>query len=571
MKKAVIYSRVSTIEQDYTSQTAELKKEAEMMGYEVIHIYEEKESGFVDDRPELAKVLALTKAETDAVFVWEISRLSRRTVMVLSTIDDIENKGILIYAKNENYKSWNDKGVKDSTSKLVLTLYASIAEAEALKFKERVKRGKRYRLLVEKKSYSNTKIFGYDKDESDKLVINEKEAEVIRDIFQKALEGYSVRRLKLYIQSKYRFNWSSQTIHYMLKNSAYMGKKKIGSKKYYKKDLDKLKAGSKIRFFNPETDEVETPAIITAKIFNAVQSAIMSRKTRSKAKENRNATPALLKGLVFCGRCGKTYTNTGKMYTCTSGTNVYLERCGSTSVASENLNTVIWNVTNEVFSEAIAKEIASKKAESIKAEITLLKNEIAEYAETVSDLKKQKNNLFTIAKFAEDVDDELVERINKVQTEQKIAQSEIADREKKISLLQSKLDSPTEITEITDESEKFDFLHRVVEKIFVYGEHKHKILVIHYLSGLTVCCIRLWKDWYWFIDKGDLVISDAIALQKNSPINLKINDSILIEVTAANNAYFSGDDTDIEIFGNYTTEAFFKDMKQNKQLHPVKM
>ena len=88
MKKAVIYSRVSTTVQDYTSQTAELVKEAERQGYEVTKVYEEKESGFVDDRPELAKVLTVTKADTDAVFVWEISRLSRRTVMVLSTVEE---------------------------------------------------------------------------------------------------------------------------------------------------------------------------------------------------------------------------------------------------------------------------------------------------------------------------------------------------------------------------------------------------------------------------------------------------------------------------------------------------
>lgn len=92
MKKAVIYSRVSTPLQDFTSQTNELKKEAERMGYEVTHVYEETESGFVDERPELTKVLALTNADTDAVFVWEISRLSRRTVMVLSTIEEILKK-----------------------------------------------------------------------------------------------------------------------------------------------------------------------------------------------------------------------------------------------------------------------------------------------------------------------------------------------------------------------------------------------------------------------------------------------------------------------------------------------
>lgn len=35
MKKTVIYSRVSTVIQDYASQTKDLQKEAERQGYEV--------------------------------------------------------------------------------------------------------------------------------------------------------------------------------------------------------------------------------------------------------------------------------------------------------------------------------------------------------------------------------------------------------------------------------------------------------------------------------------------------------------------------------------------------------
>lgn len=58
--------------------------------------------------------------------------------------------------------------------------------------------------------------------------------------------------------------------------------------------------------------------------------------------------------------------------------------------------------------------------------------------------------------------------------------------------------------------------------------------------------------------------SDAVALQKNSPVDLKIKDSILIEVTDSNNAYYSGEDTDVEIYGQYTTEAFFAAMQKNK-------
>ena len=568
MKKAVIYSRVSTTEQDYTSQTADLKRKAETMGYEVTHIYEEKESGFDDDRTELAKVLALTNADTDAVFVWEISRLSRRTVMVLSTIEEIEKKGILIYALNENYRSWNENGKKDSTSKLVLTLYASIAEAEALKFKERVKRGKRYRVLVEKKSYCNTSVFGYNKDENGRLVINEEEAAIVRDIFQKASEGYSARRLKAYLKAAYGLNWCANTLNYLLHNTAYMGQKKVGGKKYYKKELTKLEKGSKIRFFNPETDSVETPAIITAELFNAVQAAMNGRRTRSLAKEARNKKPALLKGLILCGRCNHVYTNTGKMYTCTSGTNEYLNRCGSTSIATENLNKAVWNVTKEVFSEAMAKEEAAKKAEPIAAEIALLQREIEGYQDSITDSKKQESKLLTLATVVDDTEG-IIEKIKALQKERQMMVTEIADRESKIALLQKRLDSPDEITEITDEDEKFDYLHKVIEAIFVYGEQKHKILAIQYLNGITVYLIRLWKGWYWFLDKGDLVISDAVALQKYAKTDLKLKDSILIEVTDENSSYYSGEDSDVTIFGTYTTEAFFEVMMKNRQLKPV--
>ena len=163
----------------------------------------------------------------------------------------------------------------------------------------------------------------------------------------------------------------------------------------------------------------------------------------------------------------------------------------------------------------------------------------------------------------------IIEKIKALQKERQMMVTEIADRESKIALLQKRLDSPDEITEITDEDEKFEYLHKVIEAIFVYGEQKHKILAIQYLNGITVYLIRLWKGWYWFLDKGDLVISDAIALQKYAKTDLKLKDSILIEVTDENSSYYSGEDTDVTIFGTYTTEAFFEVMMKNKQLKPV--
>lgn len=60
------------------------------------------------------------------------------------------------------------------------------------------------------------------------------------------------------------------------------------------------------------------------------------------------------------------------------------------------------------------------------------------------------------------------------------------------------------------------------------------------------------------------MIADAIALQMNSPVDLKINDSILIDVTNSNSSYYCSEDTHVKIFGKYTTKTFFKAMQQNK-------
>ena len=571
MKKAVIYSRVSTTEQDYTSQTSDLKKKAESMGYEVTHIYEEKESGFVDERPELAKVLSLTKAETDAVFVWEISRLSRRTVMVLSTIEEIEKKGILIFALNENYRSWNDKGVKDSTSKLVLTLYASIAEAEALKFKERVKRGKRYSVLVGKKAYGQKAPLGYLINEEGKLVINEEEAPMIRDIFQKAIEGYSLLRIREYLQSQYNHKTTGTAVHYILNNTAYMGVKPIGVRKGLSpKQKQKIESGTSIKFFNPETDIAETPAIVTPEIFEAAKRSMLGRKARSTAKDTKK-NPPLLKGLIVCPRCGRGYTCTGVLYACCSSSLGVKAGCKNTSISPAAIEAVVWSVTKQVFSEAMAKDLAAKKAEPITAEIMLLQQEIDGYKESIAAAKKQIGKLINLATLADEVSEELLEKINTVKKSQKIAEAEVADRTARIELLQKRLDSPDEITEITDEAEKFDYLHKVIEAILIYGERSHKIVAIQYLNGITVYCIKptTFADWYWFLDKGDLVVEDSVRLQQNSPKDLKLPDSILIEVTDENSSYYSGEETDKPIFGIYTTEAFFAAMMNNKQLNLV--
>ena len=103
--KGAIYSRVSTEQQDYSKQTNELKDYAKRNGIEVVYVFEEKESGFNNNRPEFEKLRKLTKQDIDIILVWEISRISRRAIYLQQQVQEFTDKGICIYAKKDGFST----------------------------------------------------------------------------------------------------------------------------------------------------------------------------------------------------------------------------------------------------------------------------------------------------------------------------------------------------------------------------------------------------------------------------------------------------------------------------------
>ena len=128
--RGVIYSRVSTIDQDYSKQTNELKDFAKKNNIDIVHIFEEKESGFNNDRPEFKKVQQLTKDEVDILLVWELSRLSRRSIYIQQQVRNFADKGICIYTKKENLYTLNEDGTENKSAMLLIGFTSIIAEQE---------------------------------------------------------------------------------------------------------------------------------------------------------------------------------------------------------------------------------------------------------------------------------------------------------------------------------------------------------------------------------------------------------------------------------------------------------
>ena len=171
--KGAIYSRVSTEIQDYGKQTDELKEYAIRNGIEVKYIFEEKVSGFKDDRIEFQKLEKLTKDDVDIILVWELSRLSRRSIFIQQVVKGFADKGICVFTKKEGLYTLNDDGTENRNAMFTIGVISMIAEQEVETMKERTLSSKRRYILKEGRSYTSKAPYGYDYNSKNRqLTIN---------------------------------------------------------------------------------------------------------------------------------------------------------------------------------------------------------------------------------------------------------------------------------------------------------------------------------------------------------------------------------------------------------------
>lgn len=186
--KVVIYSRVSTITQDYKRQTEELKEYSQKMGFQVVKTFEEKISGGKnnEERPKLMEMINFIKEnEIDKVLCWELSRIGRNTIEVLKTIKLLNDNCISLFIKNYNIETLNDKCEVNPLSQFMIQILTSVSEMEKTTIRQRVKSG--YDQFRKNGGKVGRKE-GYKKDKERLLEEN-------KDVLKLLKQGYSVRKV----------------------------------------------------------------------------------------------------------------------------------------------------------------------------------------------------------------------------------------------------------------------------------------------------------------------------------------------------------------------------------------
>ena len=112
-----------------------------------------------------------------------VSRFARNTVDSLSTIRKLKEHNVECYFEKENIWTF------DSKCELMLSILSSISQEESRSISENVTWGHRRRMADGKVSVPFGRFLGYDRGEHGELVVNEEEAEIVREIYRLFLSG----------------------------------------------------------------------------------------------------------------------------------------------------------------------------------------------------------------------------------------------------------------------------------------------------------------------------------------------------------------------------------------------
>ena len=316
MKRIAVYARVSTDHEDQKNSIENQKiyfeqRIRENKDWKLFKIYaDEGISGTSLKNREAFKRMEedAKKGLFDIILTKEVCRFARNTVDTLEKTREFKSMGIEVRFLIDNISTF------DTDGELRLTIMAGLAQDESRRLSERVQFG----VIQQMKKgvvFGNV-MYGYDFKDG-QLVVNEKEAKIVREIFHLYLDdGYGAHKIakrlrekcvpiKRPLLAKHSCNWQGETILEILSNEKYVGDLK--QRKTY--TVDYLAHKKKIN--NGEKEFIiqknhHTP-IIDRQTFEAVQREKERRRSIYKNDLGCFANRHAMSGKIKCSKCEKSY------------------------------------------------------------------------------------------------------------------------------------------------------------------------------------------------------------------------------------------------------------------------
>lgn len=303
-KKVCAYTRVSSLsnsqEDSLENQITYFENKIKSIPeYEFINVFiDHGVTGTKEDRPAFQEMIQqCQEGKIDLILVKSISRFARNTLIVLDQVRKLKSIGVEVHFENENIRTLSKDG------ELMLTVLSAFAEEESRSASENIK-WSIHKKFEKGEGMINTKRFlGYDKDQYGDLIINEKEAQIVKRIFEEYLNGKGTHALaKIFnaegIPTVAGGKWHDTTILGILKNEKYRGDALL--QKTYTPDYRTKK--KKRNNGNVDTYLVNDnhPPIISCDKWEEVQKELRKRRKSNNLNPNRYE----LSGKLICSKCG---------------------------------------------------------------------------------------------------------------------------------------------------------------------------------------------------------------------------------------------------------------------------
>ena len=431
-----------------------------------------------DKRDEFQRMLKdCRRGKIDRIYTKSISRFSRNTKDCLKSVRELKSLGITIFFEKENIDTAN------LTDEMMITIMGGLAQEESTSISKNIKWS--YQKRFEKGTVNVFSApFGY-KLNNGLLIIDEIQAQIVKEIFDMFLNGIGYQRISEICQNRYatyKDKFSYYGIRYILSNEKYVGDSKY-QKTFTTNTLPYRKLpnnGELIQYYIQATHR----AIISKETFEKAQLLIESRKHKNIVSKSP------FRGKLICANCGTKYKrkdSRNKIYwVCRKHDNL-AELCMNKRVEEKfikqsfiRLHNKLWHDYKQILVplQTALQNLKFRKF-SGKTQVMDISKEIAKLREQTHVLARLKTKGFLDeAKYIEQTT-ELTAKINKLQAElKKLTRSDDEDEtldqiEIRIDFFE-KRDSPiTEFEETAFES--------IVEKIVVIDQHE---LEFHLIGGL---------------------------------------------------------------------------------------
>ena len=320
-QRVAAYCRVSTsseeqlnsyaAQKNYYTQKIEENPDWEMAG---IFADEGLSGTSMKKRAEFNRMIAACKrGRIDMILTKSTSRFARNTVDCLKVIRTLKDRGIGIIFEKENINTLTE------TSEFLVTLFSSFSQAESESMAQNIDLGNKQAMLEGKIPFHYDKTLGYRKGPDGKPEIDPEEAETVRLIYSRYLEGCSLGDIQRELTEKEIptargiRGWSRQVIQNILLNEKYIGdglRQKtfttgsIGNKKVMKNQ------GEKPMYYT----ENNHPAIIPREIYYRVKEEMTRRASKrrvmqktGKTEQGKYSAKYALSERLICGECGAPY------------------------------------------------------------------------------------------------------------------------------------------------------------------------------------------------------------------------------------------------------------------------